>query len=148
HTKKQQVPSILKDAALRHSWLEGSTHAVDRICRLQVQASPKRIADCACETQLCDRRPSGRRRNTIYDCHHFFSFHREGETDCRTGAFWRRLLTASNLFCPLRLLRPTGFNLASECDALVPPQSRPSSTPLRSPRRLARRMAASDRKRP
>jgi hypothetical protein len=34
HTKKQQVPSILEDAALRHSWLEGNTHVVDRICRL------------------------------------------------------------------------------------------------------------------
>ena len=46
---------VLEDAALHHSRLEGGTHVVDHIGRLQVQASPKRIADRTGDAQLGDR---------------------------------------------------------------------------------------------
>jgi hypothetical protein len=55
HAEKQQAPGILKDARLRHSRRERSTHAVDGISCHQVQASPQHIANPAGETQLGHR---------------------------------------------------------------------------------------------
>ena len=74
HTKKQQVPGVLEEAALRHSRLEGGTHVVDHIGRLQVQASPKRIADRTGDAQLGDRGVYKGSSNVVGDGHPLLPF--------------------------------------------------------------------------